>query len=149
MTKTLTSLLVGSHFNPPAKTLLAHLPARCPLTLEPDPENPYDPEAIKVMLSPEAVPESQYEALAAALPLQGCTIEQLMSGGLVQLGHVARSGGKPLLQAEAKLGQRFAGNAEFADWIKDPLHEAVLGFAADGSPLVHLRIDVPEEESAT
>lgn len=146
MNKTLTSLLVGAHFNPPAKTLLTHLPAQCPLTLEPDPENPYDAGAIKVMLDPDDIPESQHQALAEALPLQGATLEQVMSAGLIQLGHIARSGGKPLLQAEQKLGMKFAGNAEFADWISDPAHLAVLGFGPGGEPLVHLRVDSPDDE---
>ena len=42
--------LVGSHFRPPAKALLASLPAGFHLELRPEPLNPYDPNAIEVWL---------------------------------------------------------------------------------------------------
>lgn len=150
--KTLTSLLVGSHFVPPAKVLLAHLPAGVKLLLEPDPSNPYDENAIVVLIDPMEIPQSQYSALDnphSGLPCQGATLEQLMSTGPVRLGHVASSGGKPLFKAKstAPAGVVFAGNVEFLDWMKDDRYRAALAFGLAGEPLVQLAIDSPESQS--
>lgn len=45
------SPIVGAYYRPPAATILAHLPAQFPLTLDPEPSNPYDSNAIRVCLS--------------------------------------------------------------------------------------------------
>lgn len=50
MTETTTTSLVGSHFRPPAKALLACLPAGHPLFLRPEPTNEYDENAVQVLL---------------------------------------------------------------------------------------------------
>ena len=115
MTKILTSLLVGAHFRPPAKTLLAHLPSGCPLLLQPEPGNQYDPDALQVLVDPVVIPVGQHSQLSAELPLQGATLEQVLSAGPIHLGFVAKSGGKPLLKAIADSGGQLqlVGNAEF------------------------------------
>lgn len=143
MTKTLYSLLVGGYHRPPAKLLLEHLPSGTPLDLRPEPENPYDPSAIKVLLDPQFIPETQHAALADRLPLCGYTLEQVMSGGTIQLGYVAATGGKPLAAAPAS----FVGNQEFlaAMAYQPELNDAALGFAPDGKPTVMLRLDSPPE----
>lgn len=50
MSETITTSLVGAHFRPPAKALLAFLPAGCPLALRPEPTNEYDENAVQVVL---------------------------------------------------------------------------------------------------
>ncbi len=50
MTETITTQLVGAHFRPPAKALLACLPAGHPLALRPEPTNEYDENAVQVVL---------------------------------------------------------------------------------------------------
>lgn len=98
MTK-IRTLLVGSHFVPPAKLLLEHLPSGTELTLVPEPENPYDEHAIKVVVNAREVPESQRAELGAKLPGAGCDLEELDAQGEWQLGHIAKEGGKPLVKA--------------------------------------------------
>lgn len=96
----LTSLIVGSHFVPPAKALLAALPAGTALLLRAEPENPYDSDAILVLL-PEGVAEElmALPGLEDALMEQGATVEQVLSTLPLILGHIAASGGKPLAKA--------------------------------------------------
>ncbi len=50
MTDSITTQLVGAHFRPPAKALLAVLPAGHPLLLRPEPTNEYDANAVQVLL---------------------------------------------------------------------------------------------------
>lgn len=139
--KTLVGLLVGVHFHPPAKLLLEFLPGDCQLILEPEPENPYDPSAIKVLLPTQEIPTDSFDALQAILPGAGCTLEQLMSEETVVLGHVGASKGKPLLKARTswpELASSLTGNQEFLEGMKSPGHSAKLGFAPTGDPLVLL-----------
>lgn len=146
--------IVGWHFVPPAETLLRHLPVGLPLILEPDPGNPYDAEAIKVMVSSAALrglPTPIQEALSADLPNQGATWETLIMDGeaLWPLGHVARSGGAPLAKAQLWGGSwgtgSLCGNHELLGWIMDPglgprLH-VTLTYAPGGQGLVEVRVD--------
>ena len=131
--KTLISLLVGSHFRPPAKQVLEHLPAGAELTLEPEPSNPYDENAIKVLVDPRLIPESEHPVLAEKLPLTGNDLQDLLAGGLVFLGYVAKSNGKPLQ------GTGFEGNEEFhqraleSGWDQGT---SVLGFTPEGKPTI-------------
>lgn len=51
----LSSPIRGMHFHPPAKTIIQHASAGLPLHLEPEPENQYDPNAIRVLVPKEAL----------------------------------------------------------------------------------------------
>ena len=62
--------LVGAFFRPPAKFLLEVLPAGTPLTLVPEPENPYDENAIAVYGS--AAGASLAGLMSIAPQLEGC-----------------------------------------------------------------------------
>jgi hypothetical protein len=137
----LISPIVGAHFVPPAKILLEHLPSGASLLLEPEPDNPYDENAMLVMVEPSALPESQYAELELKLPGMGHTLEELLLGGKnLVLGHVAASGGKPLLKAIA-LGKAYAGTLEFLSAIRNgEAGEASLGFDEDGLPVVKLEV---------
>ena len=134
----ITSLLVGMHFRPPAKLLLAALPAGTQVELRAEPENPYDSNALAVWASPSQVPESQHEALRAEMPGSGFDWDELLaSNEPLQLGYVAASGGKPLAAAGLS-----TGNVEFLEALRTP-GEAGLGFARlsfgpDGSPRLTL-----------
>ena len=126
--------LVGSFNKPPAQTVLRHLPSGASLQLIPEPENPYDPAAIRVLVEPQALPESQWPQLEIELPLQGATLEQIMSAGPIFLGYIAASGGKPLAKAQqANAGMQLVGNKEVAAVGEG---EATLRFGLDGKPLV-------------
>lgn len=141
--------LVGDHFHPPASLVLKHLPTGSRLQLEPDPGNPYDEFAVKVLVDPGEIPESQFGALGNfefGLPSMGLTLEQLQSSGPIWLGHLAASGGKPLAKALAA-EPGLVGNREVLDLMKDPDHRAELAFAPDGKPRVV--VSIPEYPEAT
>ena len=131
MTK-LTSLLVGAHFRPPAKLIIASLETGCQLGLRPEPDNPYDNFALAVWLNPKQIPEFMYPTLSDQLPSMGFQLEELLNGPDVQLGYVAASGGKPLIGTGLS-----AGNQEFLAVISGPAC-GELGFLPDGKPTVTL-----------
>ena len=125
----LRSLLVGSHFRPPAKQILATLPSGTPLRLQRELDNPYDEAALRVMFDTTGLQPSL--ELDGALASCGWTFEDLLAEGEIQLGYVAASDGKPLAQA-AKAGvSGLVGNRELAEFT-----EAILGFDARGEPTV-------------
>lgn len=136
----LTGLLVGEHFRPPAKRILASLPAGARLSLQAEPENQYDPDAIKVLVDPKEIPESQFAALDQDLPEMGATLEQVMSGGLVFLGYIARSGGKPLR------GTEYVGNQEFSEAMCDQSRITKLGFSPEGKGTVTVEWEQDEPQ---
>lgn len=129
----LTALLVGGFFRPPAKALLAHLPGGAELQLVPEPENPYDPDAIKVCFDGVGFPmPASYEA-ENDLQLQGFSAQEIVDASeLWQLGYIARTGGKPLA------GKPWSGNAEVLQMLNQPgaFARATLGFGPAGEYLV-------------
>ena len=132
--KTLSTLLVGMHFRPPAKQTVSCLPSGTPLRLQPEPDNPYDPEALQVWVRSAHIPESQWEALGDALQGTGFSLEDLLAQDEWHLGYVARSGGKPLEKAGLA-----AGNAEFSAALAEhPDATASLSTHLDGAPMVQL-----------
>jgi hypothetical protein len=66
---------------------------------------------------------------------------ELLTGGKnLVLGHVAASGGKPLLKVIAR-GKVYAGTLEFLSAIRNgEAGEALLGFDEDGLPVVKLEV---------
>lgn len=139
---TLVTLLVGAHFHVPAKVLLEHLPTGTPLLLVPEPDNPYDESglAVGVWLSPGEIPSSQHEALRETLPRSGFDLDELLaSGEPLQLGHVAKTGGKPLS------GTDYVGTEEWATG-GTPL-SGTLQFDPQGRALVSAEAQVPELSS--
>lgn len=131
---TLTVPLVGSHFRPPAKQVLAHLPNGTQLRLEPESENPYDANAIRVYCQGSAIPESEHPQLAEDLVGTGSELEEVL-GQEIWLGYIGDSKGK-LCQ---KNGWR--GNAEVlyvATAVGVPVAElrARLGSLASGQAAV-------------
>lgn len=139
--------LVGSHFHPPAATLLAHLPSGFALALRAEPDNPYDPNAVQVVLRPSDLASDSrvnMERLDAELPNQGMTLEQLMSAGDAEgvvLGHLAASGGRPLAKLrEAEQMPQLVGNGEVLAAFGDLSDAgAELRFAPSGASLIAIR----------
>lgn len=142
------TLIVGAHFRPPAKQCLAHLASGAELTLEEENDNAYDPAAVRVMLDPTQIPETEFLMLEGELLEAGVTLEQLMSGGPIKIGFVPAQDGKPLAKArlsdptilgnqqvrEIMMGARQDLNlGEDADHAGVP-YTCRLDFAADGSP---------------
>jgi hypothetical protein len=135
------SLLVGSHFTPPAKAIIAALPRGARLELRPEPSNPYDSQAIQVFwVTPSSMYNREYppatvEALNATLPDFGFQTEDLLEQEAWLLGHVAKSAGKPLRERESKR-EGLVGNSELLSAIVEWPHPATLDFAGDGAALI-------------
>lgn len=135
MTTILTSLLVGAHFRPPAKQVIACLPSGAPLALQPEPENPYDEHALRVLVWPREVPPAVRPELESCLEGTGTSLQELLdTEEPLFIGYVAASGGKPLVKAGLTTGNQEFGAALAAD----PSAQATLAFGPDGSPRVQL-----------
>ena len=134
----LVTMLVGSHHRPPAKQVLAALPSGARLVLAPEPENAYDPKAIRVLVDVNAaLPHSQYEALGAALEGTGVDVMDLLqSGELFHLGYVANSDNE---KTSAGLG----GNREVGAMLASGDVVAALIFDPNGRAQVRVRL-VPD-----
>ena len=152
MTQSITTLLVGARFRPPAKQLLAVLPAGASLRLVPEPDNIYDAKAIQVMVRPSEVPESQWPALEEALAGTGVDFGDLMKLGPdgsaeVQLGYLPDSDGK------IRQKEQVPGNGDVAAAVAKMPHlawcfvKATLAFSPAGKPQVV--ISLPEPQAAT
>ncbi len=115
-TKPLIGLLVGMHFRPPAKIILGALPSGTTLYLKPEPENPYDENAVAVYVKSESIPEEQQTFISGALPGAGFTIEEVMAQPEWHLGYLAATGGKPLLK-----NPEYSGNLAFGEAIRAKL----------------------------
>lgn len=136
--------IVGAHFRPPAKLILAVLPMGCELLLEPEPENQYDARAIKVLVTPDKIPESQHEMLRSELPGMGFSLEDILALDFVFLGYCAAAKGKPFEKAKAEdLG--VVGNDRIGEIISTSNWSAKLGALVSGGPAVVLTQH--EEES--
>lgn len=139
MTKQLKTLLVGQHFKPPAKALLAALPQGAKVTIIPEPDNPYDSEALLVVVETSEIDESSLdEAMLAGM---GQSLSDVMEQESWTLGHVAASGGKPLLKAKAAGADDLIGTKEVHAAANDEWpQEAKVEVRGDGT--VVLMLDV-------
>ena len=96
MSDTITTQLVGAHFRPPAKALLAVLPAGHPLFLRPEPTNEYDSNAVQVVLLTTSLAsflEEEFfqDQLAGELLGQGFDIETVLEAPEWHLGYLPRA----------------------------------------------------------
>ena len=139
----LTVPLVGMHFNPPAKQVLAILPAGTPFRLEAEPDNPYDPEAIVVLLDLEPVVDALdklpevCQLLEESLVGTGFDLAEIRQGGTMKMGHVGASGRGPC----QKLGLPGTQEVhELAEGLEGGLEDlgATLAFTPDGVPTLLL-----------
>lgn len=138
MTETITTSLVGAHFHPPAKALLAVLPAGHPLALRPEPTNEYDENAVQVLLRSTTIPtdEAIREELETQLAGAGFDLESVLAEPEWHLGYLPRA---------AK------GNAKLEEWnvqVQEAIHfvasdpeimktvACTLSFDASGKPTV-------------
>ena len=126
--------IVGAHFRPPAKFLLSSLAAGARLGLEPEPENPYDAGAVKVLIDLEEYlehfPELRPE-LEKSLGDTGFLLEDLL-GKIIHLGYLPKTG--------AKTAKGGPGNLEWVDSQNQEKFFGELGFGIDGSPGIWVEI---------
>lgn len=114
--------IVGMFYRPPAKALLEILPQGTALTLRPEPTNPYDSNAVMVILRSADIPEKAHEVLRGTLPNYGHTIEDVLAQSEWHLGYVPRT-------SAVFLAPELGGAAASAE----------LTYAADGAPQVRRR----------
>lgn len=81
--------ILGSHFRPPAKLIFQYLATGTVLQLEPEPDNPYDPNAIKVLLRSEDLPTD--EEFIDNLSSFGHDIEELAARSAIHLAYIERN----------------------------------------------------------
>ena len=110
--------IVGEYYHPPARALLAVLPAGAELQLVPEPENEFDPNAIKVLALTATIPLEQRVALDLHAQGFGYSWKDIMGQASWHLGYIPR-----LEAARLSLAGPTAGK---------------LRFAADGKPQVEL-----------
>ena len=98
------ALLVGSYFVRPSATLLKCLPQGSGVELRPEPDNPYDAQAIEVVLiNTKQINIDMLESLEDELGGTGFSVEDVLAmitAGDIRLGHVGANSGKPMRQAQ-------------------------------------------------
>lgn len=82
--------IVGAYYRPPAKVVLDVLPFGCELSLMPEPTNEYDPNAIKIVVTPGVIPEVEYQDLELALMGHGLSLEEVLEMPEIHLGYIPR-----------------------------------------------------------
>lgn len=102
---TITTALVGAHFRPPAKALLAFLPTGCPLALRPEPTNEYDSNAVQVVLrttvlAPMLLHPSVRDEAESQLAGAGFDLQSIQAQEEWHLGYLPKAAkGNPALEA--------------------------------------------------
>ena len=92
------SPIVGAYYRPPAATILHYIPLGTILHLDPEPDNPYDPNAIKVILAelPSVFIDAN-EDLDNELLSSGWGLERLAELSELHLGYIPRTHNTQLL----------------------------------------------------
>jgi len=141
------TLITGAFARLPGRQVLEVLPARASLLLVPEPENPYDSEAIRVEIDSAEIPHASHRELTDRLEGTGWSLaDVLQNGEAIHLGYVAASNGKPLLRAGLAVGNREFNDAANRRQLTAP-YSGKLCFAADGAPMVELQLPAaPSEE---
>jgi hypothetical protein len=137
MTIELLSLITGGFARQGGKVALEHLPSGAELRLEPEPDNPYDQFALRVLVDPEEIPTSQHIHMEDKLEAYGMTIGDLLNNGPIWIGFVAATGGKPLAKAKAA-SPILSGNQEFTQGLLacGEAYKCHLGFTPEGAPTI-------------
>lgn len=133
--------LVGMHFRPPAKAILAVLPANCPLQVIPEPDNPFDSNALQVMVRSVDIPKGQHEELDNAGRMFGYPLEDILAKEQWHLGYVKATEAIHLqpriVDWQAMQGQYELLPCELLPCELPPC-PATLSFDSAGKPLVSL-----------
>ena len=133
--------LVGSHFRPPAKALLACLPAGFPLELRPEPSNPYDQNAVAVWLDTKLLTPASREELTTTLEGSGFDLSDIDEQRDFHVGYMAREHAAEhhinigLLIESMKIDSMISGQGPFCDGLS-----AKLSFSGAGNYLVAFNI---------
>lgn len=124
--------LVGSYHRPPANGVISVLPLGARLRLKPEPDNPYDQQAIQVWVGTEEIPTSQYDRLAEAVDGYGFSLEEILARDEWWLGYIANSP-----KTGGKKASELCEKATASEMDLEKI-EARFGLSADGKPQVQL-----------
>lgn len=143
MSETITTSLVGSHFRPPAKAILACLPAGHPLTLRPEPTNEYDENAVQVLLRSSTLPELCkdpffVDEINGQLLAQGFDLDSVLAEPEWHLGYLTRAakGNAKLEEWNMQVQQALHEVCATADFPDPPVVACTLSFDSSGKPTV-------------
>lgn len=132
-------LLVGIHYNRPAKVLLASMIQDTTVELRREPENPYDEHAVAVYVDQQLLDVFLLEQLVGDLEASGYTLRDVVRQPKWKLGHMGASGGKPLLKAMRETGTSLLGNRDLLAAYDGDLPVAKCHQGMDGT--ITLRIE--------
>lgn len=148
---TQTHPIVGAHFRPPAKAVLQVLPSGADLWVEREPENFHDPNAAKVLCSPQAIPPAEHQDLEVQVLGYGFDLAQVLAMDSIHLGYIPRDIMlvlAPIMDAQAQNAQiQFS---ELQNKVRDFQVElnvktmrwpGVLVFTAQGKPAVSFNVE--------
>lgn len=122
----------GAYYRPPAQQLLDVLPVGHELVLQPEPTNPYDKNAVKVLLDLRSLSDEQIAQAASTCRNNGFEDPETIRaiGFHAQLGYVAK-------EIAAVIISRLEAMS----------HTAKLAFSADGKPQVQILWGDPRDAS--
>ena len=90
--------IVGQYFRPPAGAILQVLPAGATLILRPEPSNPFDPNAVQVLVKTTEIPQEHTDILDAIAQGQGYSAEDIFAAEEWHLGYIPRNMAKDLVK---------------------------------------------------
>lgn len=145
MSKSVSTNLVGAHFRPPAKALLAILPADHPLWLRPEPSNDYDENAVQVLVLSDSIRDLAKDEFWQAnaegeLGNQGFALDEILAEPEWHLGYLPKAA-KGNAELEAWNVQLQKAIHTVAQALPDgtfPLVAAFLAFDSAGKPTVSI-----------
>lgn len=91
--------IVGAHYRPPAKGILAGISPGTQLFLRAEPDNQFDQFAIQVLLKGEDILLDDYENLNSELSGYGKEIEDIISLPEIHLGYIPKETAKVLRES--------------------------------------------------
>jgi len=126
-----------------ASPLLSILPTNCPVHLDPDPTNSYDPNAIRVLVSLASIAPTSDNLIQSFVENHHALAELIADGPDDQhhlLGYIPSSANKRTRKIRTEDGSQIApGNIEILSALAaSPSHTAHLVFSPFGQPLIIL-----------
>lgn len=82
--------IVGARFHPPANVILASVGIGVELSLQPEPGNYYDPNAIKVNIHAKDIPPTNWPDINSLGKSIGWNETRIKSEGLIHLGYLPK-----------------------------------------------------------
>ncbi len=89
--------IVGAHFRPPAKAILAACPLGTPLELRPEPTNQYDPNAVAVWIQTSSIPHTSRDDLDLRAKGYGYSADEIFAQSEFHLGYIPKEEAKRIV----------------------------------------------------